>query len=317
MVTALTKGDCTALAVYEEVLILSLTEMIKEADRLASSSRMALPPPVPEKEYSPTRKRTPTAPCSCEDHLHNPATAVCRENCSCVKTGNFCERTCACSKFCPYRYPGCDCISGCRAKVIEVPATWDETENRPVKAHFKLQANGKEFCRCVHEERECDPDVCRSCGADVDWGSVGRKASSLTCHNQAMQRNMKKHLCVGDSEVHGRGAFLREPAKKGELLAEYTGGVISVAESNRRDAINAASKLNYLFSLGDKYAPLVDASRKGNKTRFINHGEYPDKANCFPVVKMVSGELRVGIYAARRIEAEKELFFDYGEDFTK
>jgi SET domain-containing protein len=52
----------------------------------------------------------------------------------------------------------------------------------------------------------------------------------------------------------------------------------------------------------------VDASRKGNLARFINHSCNP---NAVTQKWSVQGELRVGIFAARDISNGEEITFDY------
>jgi histone-lysine N-methyltransferase NSD1 len=57
-----------------------------------------------------------------------------------------------------------------------------------------------------------------------------------------------------------------------------------------------------LFFLG------IDASRKGNQARFINHSCEP---NCATQKWMVLNQTRIGIFAQTDIAAGTELTFDY------
>ena len=57
---------------------------------------------------------------------------------------------------------------------------------------------------------------------------------------------------------------------------EYTGEVISLPESLRRTALLARYGLTYAEGIGSRYS--LDAYRRGNKARFINHSD--NNPNC-------------------------------------
>ena len=91
-----------------------------------------------------------------------------------------------------------------------------------------------------------------------------------------IQRNQKKRLVLGPSEIPGAGwgAFLLEGARKGDFVSEYLGDLISQEEAERRGRVDDKRKSSYLFDLNEGF--VVDAARKGNKSRFINHSDCPN-----------------------------------------
>jgi len=56
---------------------------------------------------------------------------------------------------------------------------------------------------------------------------------------------------------------------------------------------------------------ILDASRKGNFARFLNHSCEP---NCQLQKWVVGNELRMGIFTTREVSADEELCFDYKID---
>lgn len=84
-----------------------------------------------------------------------------------------------------------------------------------------------------------------------------------------------KSLTIQRSLISGRGVFTHELIKKNAFVIEYVGEVVTNAEYNRRLREEYAEGTPcYALELGDKEK--IDATRKGNCARFINHSCEPN-----------------------------------------
>ncbi len=194
------------------------------------------------------------------------------ETCSCIQNRFFCTKACIWGVSSRNFFRGCNCVSKCNAK----------------------------SCPCLASNRECDPDLCRRCGACSD--PPNKAATEQSCRNDNVGMRRHVHLLLAKSQVAGWGLYTKHPLKKGDYVHEYLGELIPQNEAERRGKIYDDRNQTYIFDMSTDYA--VDALQKGNKTRFINHSDNP---NIGPQMKIVNGDYRIGFFALKDIPAQSEV----------
>ncbi|KAM3300998.1 histone-lysine N-methyltransferase ASHH1-like [Capsicum chacoense] len=149
--------------------------------------------------------------------------------------------------------------------------------------------------RCLNSltNIECTPGYCK-CGE--------------TCRNQIFQKCEYAKTKLFRTEGRGWGLLAGENIKAGQFIIEYCGEVILSEEAKKRSHVYEAHDLKdtYIISLNSNY--FIDATRKGNLARFINHSCRP---NCETRKWTVLGESRVGIFAEQDISVGMELTINY------
>lgn len=217
-------------------------------------------------------------------HLGN-----CTDTCPCVKQRVTCEKSCTCSATCPRRWQGCKC------RQQEKPCTG-------------------ESCLCISANRECDPDLCGGCGAAEALDPATRyneQVISKRCQNVALQRDMPVRTLLGRSSVAGFGLFVGEPVRAKGFLGEYKGELITSEEAERRGKLYDKRGVSFLFNLNE--TQVIDATRAGNKFRFVNHSRNP---NIGARIYFAGCVHRITMFATRNIQAGEELFFNYGSKYS-
>ncbi|XP_050438814.1 probable histone-lysine N-methyltransferase CG1716 [Adelges cooleyi] len=126
------------------------------------------------------------------------------------------------------------------------------------------------------------------------------------CTNKQFQNKQFKHTQLVKTQNKGYGVCAFEDIPKGSIVDEYVGEVIDQHEMIRRMKLNVYKNNNYMVQL--KHDEVIDATRKGNITRFINHSCEP---NCIAEKWHVLGESRMGFFSSKDIKKGEEITFDY------
>ncbi|KAM0288038.1 hypothetical protein ACHAQH_000106 [Verticillium albo-atrum] len=233
------------------------------------------------------------------DPCHHDGPCTTANGCKCVIFNVLCERFCRCTaECCAFKFTGCACSGS--GKTCQ-------------------QRN----CICVQLNRECDPQLCGTCGVIERAHPDNRDNESIMetgCQNCTLQRGDCKAVTPGKSQLDGcgYGLFTLEDIAQHEFVIEYTGELIMHDEGVRREArrgevFDEGSFTSYVFSLLDSEGIWVDAAIYGNHSRYINHEQ--DTYNVEPKILYVNGEYRIRFSATRNIQAGEELFFNYGNNF--
>ncbi|KAF9040279.1 SET domain-containing protein [Hymenopellis radicata] len=259
-------------------------------------------PKKPEQSFA-----SPVHPCVHDGPCDNTV-----EGCRCYLTGRQCLRSCNCALTCARRRKGCSCYvdGGC------------------------TKANQ---CPCAIQEQECDPELCRKCGArnqiawkhiDLDGPAPNHKHS---CNNVDVQ-----HATIRDDVLisirrskYGSGAFSSSSngLKADTYLGEYHGQIKKNVPdvSSMVDSILAKyTKRNYVFDLNKEV--IIDAASMGNVTRYLNEGPELKKpkegskpgdkdANCGTEIIYVNEEKHIVLRTGPPIAARKELTLSYGDKY--
>ncbi|KAG8988306.1 histone methyltransferase set1 [Tulasnella sp. JGI-2019a] len=136
--------------------------------------------------------------------------------------------------------------------------------------------------------------------------AMGETQSTQLQFNQLRAR--KKQLIFARSPIHDWGLYAMEAIPQGEMVIEYVGEVIRAQVADKREKwyekIGIGS--SYLFRIDEDL--VVDATKRGNLGRLINHSCTP---NCNAKIIVVNSQKKIVIYAKSAIEPGEEITYDY------
>ncbi|URD86077.1 Histone-lysine N-methyltransferase [Musa troglodytarum] len=164
------------------------------------------------------------------------------------------------------------------------------------------------FCSCSPSPGNsvvCGRDCL--CGMLLSCCSQSCKCGNL-CVNKPFQFRPVKKMKLIETEKCGSGVVTEEDIRQGDFVIEYVGEVIDdkTCEERLWKMKHCGETNFYLCEINRDM--VIDATYKGNKSRFINH-------SCQPNTEMqkwtIDGEIRIGIFATRDIKKGEELTYDY------
>ncbi|KAG5351598.1 hypothetical protein C0989_005651 [Termitomyces sp. Mn162] len=191
------------------------------------------------------------------------------------------------------------------AASVEAASAAEEPQQQPITSSRSNRANARRRAQGLEEINQVQRAVALSKGESA--------ASELTFKFNQLQTR-KKHLRFGRSPIHDWGLYAMEKISRGEMVIEYVGEVIraQVAEKREKAYERQGIGSSYLFRIDEEI--VVDATKKGNLGRLINHSCDP---NCTAKIITISGEKKIVIYAKQDIELGDEITYDYHFPFEQ
>lgn len=177
---------------------------------------------------------------------------------------------------------------------VVAPAKQKKSKDEPTQCSCRSDNPCGPSSRCENREMSIE------CGPTCSMGS--------NCKNQCFER--KAHAAVKVVFMDPRkgfGLIADEFIHAGTLVMEYVGELITEQELQRRKTIKMAEVgAPHVYFMAYTNGLYVDAEKKGNEARFVNHSCNP---NCETQKWTVNRVDRIGYFAVKDIEKVKLLHF--------
>ncbi|XP_063376653.1 probable histone-lysine N-methyltransferase CG1716 [Cydia fagiglandana] len=128
------------------------------------------------------------------------------------------------------------------------------------------------------------------------------------CTNRRFEKRENGALKVFYADKKGCGVEAADDITAGEFLMEYVGEVLDYDQFYKRAQTYSDENNLHHYFMSLKGDTVIDATMKGNISRFINHSCDP---NAETQKWTVNGELRIGFFSKRDIAVGEEITFDY------
>jgi len=133
---------------------------------------------------------------------------------------------------------------------------------------------------------------------------------SKSSQYKKMKQEWRHNVYLARSKIQGLGLYAARDIEKHTMVIEYIGEMIrSELAECREKRYDAQNRGIYMFRLDEQR--VIDATLTGGLARYINHCCNP---NCVAEAVEVERDLRIIIFANRRISRGEELNYDYKFD---
>ncbi|KAL4314282.1 histone-lysine N-methyltransferase SUVR5 isoform X1 [Arachis ipaensis] len=178
---------------------------------------------------------------------------------------------------------------------------------KPMRGRFPYDENGRIILEEGYLVYECN----RRCRCNK------------SCPNRILQNGVRVKLEVFKTENKGWGVRAGEAILRGTFVCEYIGEVLDVQEAHNRRKRYGTEHCSYFYDIDDHVNDMsrliegqahyiIDATKYGNVSRFINHSCSPNLVNHQVLVESMDCErAHIGLYASRDIALGEELTHDY------
>lgn len=139
----------------------------------------------------------------------------------------------------------------------------------------------------------------------------------ISCKNRVLQRGIQVKLQVFRTQLKGWAVCAGEFIPRGTFVCEYIGVIKDSKEMHKRGKCSYIYDMDAHFEgsrgLSEGELPyVIDASKYGNVSRFLNHSCSPNLVNYLVLVESMDSQLaHIGLFAKRDIGIGEELTFDY------
>jgi len=165
-------------------------------------------------------------------------------------------------------------------------------------------------CQCTAENPCKEESTCVNRASHIECTPKSCPVGDL-CQNRRMQKFLNAKTDTFYTGNRGWGLKASANLTKGEFVIEYVGEVLDEDMCKERIMKAHSENIDNFYMLTLDAGLVIDAGRKSNQARFINHSCSP---NCETQKWHVRGEPRIGIFVSHDIEAGTELTFDYQLD---